>query len=89
MRCNLQTATCTVTYLAHLYASWESSHNQNTKGVIRRYFPKRRGLTTDGKHQIKHAIRKLNIGLKEKPGPTDGYKLFINAKTTLVVAHQS
>jgi IS30 family transposase len=57
-------ATCTVIYLAHPYAPWERSHNQNTKGFIRRYFPKRRGLTTDPKHQIKHAMDKLNIGLK-------------------------
>ncbi|MCH7820044.1 MAG: IS30 family transposase, partial [Candidatus Marinimicrobia bacterium] len=47
-------------YFAHPYASWERGTNENTNGLIRQYFPKKRDFTTITEDEIQTAIEKLN-----------------------------
>ena len=47
-------------YFAHPYSSWERGVNENTKGLIRQYFPKCRNLTIVIIEKLEHAMDKLN-----------------------------
>ena len=47
-------------YFAHPYASWERGTNENTNGLIRQYFPKKRDFTTITEEEIQTVIEKLN-----------------------------
>lgn len=47
-------------YFADPYASWQRGTNENTNGLIRQYFPKRRNFRTIAQHEIAHAMHKLN-----------------------------
>jgi IS30 family transposase len=47
-------------YFAHPYASWERGLNENTNGLIRQYFPKKRDFTTITQKEINRVMDKLN-----------------------------
>ena len=47
-------------YFAHPYASWERGLNENTNGLIRQYFPKKRDFKTITQKEINRAMNKLN-----------------------------
>lgn len=47
-------------YFAHPYASWERGTNENTNGLIRRYFPKGTDFSTVTEQQLQHVQTKLN-----------------------------
>lgn len=47
-------------YFAHPYASWERGTNENTNGLIRQYFPKKRDFTTITEEEINLAMNRLN-----------------------------
>ena len=47
-------------YSAHPYAAWERGLNENTDGLIRQYFPKRRDFTTITIEEIDIVTHRLN-----------------------------
>ncbi len=47
-------------YFAHPYASWERGTNENTNGLIRRYFPKGTDFNKITENQLKEVQEKLN-----------------------------
>ena len=47
-------------YFAHPYASWERGLNENTNGLVRQYFPKRRDFTTITETEVRMVMDKLN-----------------------------
>ncbi len=47
-------------YFAHPYHSWERGTNENTNGLIRRYFPKGTDFATISNKSIKEVEKKLN-----------------------------
>ncbi len=47
-------------YFAHPYASWERGTNENTNGLIRRYFPKGTDFNKITENQLKAVQEKLN-----------------------------
>jgi len=73
-------------YFAHPYASWERGVNENTNGLIRQYFPKRRDLTTVTKTEIEHAMNRLNHRPRKSLGFRTPYEVFFKARTSLTVA---
>ena len=73
-------------YFAHPYASWERGVNENTNGLIRQYFPKRRDLTTVTKSEIEHAMNRLNYRPRKSLGFRTPYEVFFNTRTSLAVA---
>ena len=57
-------------YFAHPYSSWERGTNENTNGLIRRFFPKGTDFNNITSKQIKEAQYKLN----NRPRKVLGYK---------------
>ena len=57
-------------YFAHPYSSWERGTNENTNGLIRRYFPKGTDFTQVTEEQLKQVQHKLN----NRPRKVLGYK---------------
>jgi IS30 family transposase len=47
-------------YFAHPYSAWERGLNENTNGLLRQYFPKKKDLGTVTDEQMQHAINQLN-----------------------------
>ena len=47
-------------YFAHPYSSWERGTNENTNGLIRRYFPKKTDFSDINEEQLKYVQNKLN-----------------------------
>lgn len=76
-------------YFAHPYASWERGLNENTKGLIRQYFPKHRDLTTVRNTEIEHAMNRLNHRPRKSLGFRTPYEVFFKTKTSLTVALQT
>ena len=47
-------------YFAKAYASWERGTNENTNGLLRRYFPKGTNLLKVTKSELERAVNLLN-----------------------------
>ncbi|MDE2196288.1 MAG: IS30 family transposase, partial [Gammaproteobacteria bacterium] len=63
-------------YFAHPYCSWERGTNENTNGLIRQYFPKRRNLTTVTQRELDHAMHRLNHRPRKRLGFKTPYEVF-------------
>ena len=57
-------------YFAHPYSSWERGTNENTNGLIRRFFPKRTDFNKISENQLKIVQEKLN----NRPRKVLGYR---------------
>jgi IS30 family transposase len=57
-------------YFAHPYCSWERGTNENTNGLIRRYFPKK----TDFSKITEKELKKAQNALNNRPRKVLGYK---------------
>jgi len=73
-------------YFAHPYCSWERGTHENTNGLIRQYFPKRRNLTTVTQKELDHAMHRLNHRPRQRLGFKTPYEVFFHTKTSLTVA---
>ena len=47
-------------YFAHPYSSWERGTNENTNGLVRRYYPKKTDFNTVTEQQLERLQNKLN-----------------------------
>lgn len=56
-------------YFAHPYSSWERGTNENTNGLIRRFYPKK----TNFNHVSKSALTSLQNRLNNRPRKVLGY----------------
>ncbi len=57
-------------YFAHPYSSWERGTNENTNGLIRRFFPKKTDFNKVSEKQLKIVQEKLN----NRPRKVLGYR---------------
>jgi IS30 family transposase len=57
-------------YFAHPYSSWERGTNENTNGLIRRFFPKGTNFNEIDERQLKEVQNKLN----NRPRKVLGYR---------------
>ncbi|MHB8405213.1 MAG: IS30 family transposase [Gammaproteobacteria bacterium] len=73
-------------YFAHPYCSWEHGTNENTNGLIRQYFPKRRNLSTVTQKELDHAMQRLNHRPRQRLGFKTPHEVFFHTKTSLTVA---
>lgn len=65
-----QTATSARVYFAHPYHSWERGTNENTNGLVRRYFPK----GTDFREVSEEEIAKVEYALNTRPRKRHGFR---------------
>ena len=73
-------------YFAHPYASWERGINENTNGLLRRYFPKGTDFMALSEEEIQAAIDKLNHRPRKTRGYKTPYELFTGQSEKLVAA---
>jgi len=57
-------------YFAHPYSSWERGTNENTNGLIRRFFPKGTDFSKVSEQELKTVQEKLN----NRPRKVLGYR---------------
>jgi len=58
-------------YFAHAYHSWERGTNENTNGLVRRYFPKGTYFSKIRIEQLNEAVKRINY----RPRKRLGYKM--------------
>ena len=73
-------------YFAHPYSSWERGINENTNGLLRRYFPKGNDFMMLSEEEIQTAVNKLNHRPRKTRGYKTPYELFTGQPTKLVAA---
>jgi len=67
-------------YFAHPYHSWERGTNENTNGLVRRYFPKGTLFSTIKETYFKEVINKINHRPRERLGFRTPYEKFWGVK---------
>ncbi len=73
-------------YFAHPYASWERGLNENTNGLIRQYFPKKRDFKTITRVEINRAMDKLNNRPRKCLGIKTPNQVFLGINPSAAVA---
>ena len=70
-------------YFAHPYQAWQRGLSENTNGLIRQYFPKRKPMDTVSHQQIQQAMDRLNHRPRKDLGFHSPAQLFQEALDTL------
>jgi len=72
-------------YHAHPYHSWERGTNENTNGLMRRYFPKGTVFGTIDLNYFKKIINKINHRPRKRLGYQTPYEVFhgVNVRTLI------
>ena len=65
-------------FFAHPYASWERGTNENTNGLIRQYFPKKRELSTVMAEEECFVMDRLNTRPRKCLDFLTPYEVFFN-----------
>lgn len=73
-------------YFAHPYSSWERGINENTNGLLRRYFPKGTDFMALTEDEIQSAVEQLNHRPRKTRGYKTPYELFTGQSEVLVTA---
>jgi len=63
-------------YFAHAYHSWERGTNENTNGLIRRYFPKGTYFSSISESKLKIVVAKINHRPRKRLGYKTPYEVF-------------
>jgi IS30 family transposase len=63
-------------FFAHAYHSWERGSNENTNGLIRRFFPKKTDFRTISNEEIRMVERLLNSRPRKRLGWKTPYQVF-------------
>lgn len=63
-------------YFAHAYHSWERGTNENTNGLIRRYYPKGTYFSNISENQLKTVVTKINHRPRKRLGYKTPYEVF-------------
>lgn len=73
-------------FFAHTHSPWERGCNENTNGLLRQYFPKRRPLDNVSRQELAQAVDKLNHRPRKCLGYRTPHEAFFGVKTQLTVA---
>jgi len=65
-----------ICYYAHAYSSWERGSNENTNGLIRRFFPKKTDFKTVTNEQISQVEYLINTRPRKRLGWKTPYQVF-------------
>lgn len=72
-------------YFAHAYHSWERGTNENTNGLIRRYFPKGIYFGSIDSKQVKNVVAKINHRPRKRLGYKTPYEVFKNVTVRTLI----
>ena len=72
----LEQELCIRCFFAHAYASWERGSNENTNGLIRRFFPKKTDFRMVTEQEIRMVERLLNSRPRKRLGWKTPYQVF-------------
>jgi len=67
-------------YFAHAYHSWERGTNENTNGLVRRYFPKGTYFSNIKIEQLNEAVDRINYRPRKRLGYRMPYEKFWGVK---------
>ncbi len=73
-------------YFAHPFSSWERGTSEQTNGLLRQYFPKKRSLASVSPKEIAHALDRLNHRPRKCLGFRTPHEVFFGEKHQLTVA---
>lgn len=73
-------------YFAHPYASWERGLNENTNGLIRQYFSKKRDFKTITQKEINRVMDKLNNRPRKCLGIKTPNQVFLGINPSVALA---
>jgi len=73
-------------YFAHPYASWERGLNENTNGLIRQYFPKKRDFKTITQKELNRVMDKLNNRPRKCLGIKTPNQVFLGINPSVALA---
>jgi IS30 family transposase len=73
-------------YFAHPYASWERGLNENTNGLIRQYFSKKRDFKTITQKEIDRVMDKLNNRPRKCLGIKTPNQVFLGINPSVALA---
>lgn len=74
-------------YFAHPYCSWERGLNENTNGLLRQFFPKKRSLLKVSQHQVNDAVHLLNHRPRKCLGYRTPHEVFYNLPVSPLTLH--
>lgn len=72
-------------YFANAYHSWERGTNENTNGLLRRYFPKKTLFSSIRKEKLKNVVLSINQRPRKRLGYQSPYELFWGVKLRTVM----
>jgi IS30 family transposase len=72
-------------YFAHPYSSWERGTNENTNGLIRQYFPKKRSFVTITQQEIEFVMDRLNNRPRKCLGFKSPNQVFFNHSSAVAL----
>jgi IS30 family transposase len=73
-------------YFAHPYSSWERGANENMNGLVRQYFPKKKGFAAITDQDIEHVIKRLNNRPRKCLGFKTPNQVFFNHSAVVALA---
>jgi len=68
-------------FFAHPYAAWERGANENTNGLLRQYFPKKRDLETVSDNEIEFVMCNLNNRPRKTLAYNTPFEVFLSCCT--------
>lgn len=73
-------------FFAHPYSSWERGTNENTNGLIRKYFPKNRNLRDVTREEVRSTTERLNNRPRKVLDYRTPCEVFFNKEQRITVA---
>ncbi|MEK7612152.1 MAG: IS30 family transposase [Patescibacteria group bacterium] len=72
-------------YFAHAYHSWERGTNENTNGLIRRYFPKKTLFANIEEVELEQIVDEVNHRPRKRLGYRSPYEVFNNVQLRMLI----
>lgn len=72
-------------YFAHAYHSWERGSNENTNGLIRRYFPKKTLFSNIKEEELEYIIDEINKRPRKRLGYRSPYEVFNDVQLRMLM----
>lgn len=72
-------------YFAHAYHSWERGTNENTNGLIRRYFPKKTLFANIKEKELEQIVDEINCRPRKRLGYKSPYEVFNGVQLRMLI----